>query len=110
VTIIDFPATTRTTPDGCVTTFDLCQAADITFRQADYWTRTGYLHEHPRPADAGSGIPRYFPTTQVPLARLAGRLVDAGVLPRQAFDLANQILEHGHAHLAGIRIELPQDL
>ena len=96
-------------PPGTVDSMTLCRAAGITYRQCDHWTRCGYLQDIPRPPDSGSGTPRYFPTHQVPLARLVKQLLDAGMQPRQAFELARDLLEHGHAHLAGIRIDLPTE-
>lgn len=95
-------------PEGYITGPDLAIRAGITYRQLDYWCRTGYLH--PLRATPGSGHARLLPIADVGLARLVKILLEAGLLPRQAFALAEQLLEHGHAHLAGIRIDLPQDL
>lgn len=95
-------------PDGYVTGADLVDLAGITYRQLDYWCRTGYLH--PVDATPGSGHLRLFPTVELALAGLVRRLLADGMQPRQAFDLARELLEHGHAQLGGIRIDLPQDL
>lgn len=92
-------------PPGYITSADLLHRAGITYRQLDYWCRTGYLQ--PVKATPGTGNLRLFPVAQLGLARLASNLLSAGMAPRQAFDLARQLLEHGHAHLAGIRIDLP---
>lgn len=111
MTVLAFPTTnTPVIPDGCVSSTELCERAGITYRQADYWARTGILHELPRPASAGSGVPRYFPLRELAVAALMHRFLEAGLTPRAAHDLARGLLDHGHAVLAGIRIDLPQDL
>lgn len=106
--VIAFPSNAKTVPDGHYTGPDLAAVAGITYRQLDHWCRTGYLH--PLESTPGSGKVRAFPPSDVALASLVKRLLDAGMLPRQAFDLAHELLEHGGAEFAGIRIDLPQDL
>jgi DNA-binding transcriptional MerR regulator len=96
-------------PSGTVAAMTICRRAGITYRQLDFWSRAGYLHELPRPPHAGSGIPRYYPITELAVATLMGRLSRAGLAPAQAHELARQLLEHGYALLAGIRIDLPTE-
>jgi hypothetical protein len=104
VTVLQFPANAKTVPDCHLTTAELCDQAGISYRMADHWCRTGYLHSvEPQP---GSGYVRSFPISEL----AAARLVVAGMKPRQAFTLARDLLEHGHTQLGGIRIDLPQDL
>lgn len=95
-------------PDDHISGPDLCDRAGITYRQLDYWTRVGYLH--PLDPTPGSGRLRAFPIAELSLARLVRDLLAAGLMPKPAFALAEQLLEHGHTVLAGIRIDLPQDL
>ena len=95
-------------PPGYIAGPDLAQRAGITYRQLDYWCRTGYLH--PLDPTPGSGRLRAFPVAELALATVVRRLLDAGLQPRQAFALAGDLLEHGHTTLAGMRIDLPQDL
>ena len=56
--------------DGLVSTRVLCQLAGITFRQADYWTRCGYLT--PAIEAIGSGSRRLFDENGVMLAAVLG--------------------------------------
>lgn len=61
--------------DGTVSTLQLMAAAGITYRQADYWTRTGVLH--PVRVFTGSGVPRRYALSEVYLATALGRVSDA---------------------------------
>ncbi|MGW4791191.1 MerR family transcriptional regulator [Nonomuraea sp. NPDC004297] len=48
----------------------------LTYRRLDHWTRAGYLH----PAHAGgTGHTREWPQTELQVADLMRRLVDAGL-------------------------------
>lgn len=98
----------KTVPDGHLTGPDLCHLAGITYRQLDYWTRTDILRTtSPAP---GSGYVRAFPASELPFTLLLKQLLDDGMNLRAAVALARQLLETGHALVAGIRIDLPQDL
>lgn len=55
------------------TSAQLRDSAGITYRQLDYWTRTGYLRAHDRAKDT-SGFPRRFDDTELPVAVLLGAL------------------------------------
>lgn len=107
MTVIDFPKLLQI-PDGHIGGPDLAHAAGITYRQLDYWTRTGVLTCVG--GDPGSGYLRAYPVAEVAFARLLKQLLDGGMNLRPAVDLARALLEHGTAVLAGIRIDLPQDL
>jgi DNA-binding transcriptional MerR regulator len=108
MTVLQFPATAKTIPGGHVTSTDLCIRAKVSVRQVDYWTRTGILTC--LEATPGSGIVRAYPASEVTFARLLKQLLEGGMNLRAAVNLARELLEHGHADLAGIRIDLPQDL
>lgn len=107
MSVLQFP-NAKTVPDGHLSGPDLCHLAGITYRQLDFWTRSGYLH--PVTPSPGSGYIRAYPPTDITRARLVARLLTAGFTARPAFDVADQLLEAGHALVAGIRIDLPQDL
>jgi hypothetical protein len=54
------------------------QAAAVSYRQFDYWCRSGYLGEHLRAAP-GNGNPRRVGPDELLRARLLGQLTAAGV-------------------------------
>lgn len=59
-----------------LTTKDLCTLAGITYRQADYWCRLGWLHaDNPEP---GSGHTRRHPWSEARVAHALGQLMGAG--------------------------------
>lgn len=93
--------------DG-VPAMDLCVRARITYRQLDYWTRTGRLH--PNEDAPGSGNPRTYPASEVAVACLLARIVDAGLSISPAERAARELLATGTTVLAGIRLELPHEL
>lgn len=82
-----------------VTASDLICQAGITYRQMDYWVRTGRLTPVPTDDTFGSGYPRHFPLAQVRLARTMRQLLDAGVTVPVAHTAAQQLIDHGHADL-----------
>ena len=56
---------------------DTLAAMGISYRQLDYWTRLGHLR--PDAARPGSGNARYWPETEIEIARRMGRLAAAGL-------------------------------
>jgi len=110
MTVLHLPNRLHEIPTGHLTGPDLAARADISYRQLDHWTRTGRLTPASRHPDHGSGYPRHYPPDQVTLACLMARLTHAGLAVDPAHTIARQLLDHGHARLAGIRIDLPQDL
>jgi DNA-binding transcriptional MerR regulator len=60
----------------------VCKLVGITYRQLDYWARTGLVTPSVRAAD-GSGIQRLYGFTDVVELRIIKRLLDAGVSLRQ---------------------------
>ncbi len=54
-------------------------AEGLTRRQADYWTKRGYLHDVERGEGYGSGVPRRWPADEVQVARATLRLCRAGL-------------------------------
>ena len=55
-----------------------CAAAGITYRQLDYWARTGLVEPSVR-ATQGSGSPRLYSFRDVLVLKVVKRLLDAGV-------------------------------
>ncbi|MDT0309897.1 MerR family transcriptional regulator [Streptomyces sp. DSM 44917] len=55
-----------------------CAAAGITYRQLDYWARTGLVQPSIRPAH-GSGTQRLYSFRDVLVLKIVKRLLDAGV-------------------------------
>jgi DNA-binding transcriptional MerR regulator len=55
-----------------------CAAAGITYRQLDYWARTGLVEPSVRPA-AGSGSSRLYGFRDILILRIVKRLIDTGV-------------------------------
>lgn len=60
-----------------VTTNELVADTGISYRQADYWTRTGLLMPLGEPSP-GSGYQRHYPTDQVCRAAVVSALLHAG--------------------------------
>ncbi|MBK8446275.1 MAG: MerR family transcriptional regulator [Micropruina sp.] len=59
-----------------------CGAAEITYRQLDYWARTGLVAPEVRPA-GGSGTQRLYSFRDILLLKVIKRLIDAGISLQQ---------------------------
>lgn len=59
-----------------------CRAAGITYRQLDYWARTGLVNPEIRDA-GGSGTQRLYSFRDLLLLKVIKRLIDAGVSLQQ---------------------------
>jgi DNA-binding transcriptional MerR regulator len=55
-----------------------CAAAGISYRQLDYWARTGLVEPSIRPA-SGSGTQRLYSFRDILILRIVKRLIDTGV-------------------------------
>ena len=55
-----------------------CNAAGITYRQLDYWARTGLVEPSVRGA-AGSGSQRLYSFRDILILKVIKRLLDAGI-------------------------------
>jgi hypothetical protein len=95
---------------------ELTQLAGISYRQLDYWTRSGTVHAIPRSdpreplIDAGSpvygsGYPRWYESTEARVVVLMADLVRAGVTPKKARPLADELLKYGTGKLGNFTIE-----
>ena len=68
-----------------------CNAAGITYRQLDYWARTGLVEPTVRPA-TGSGTQRLYSFRDILLLKVIKRLLDAGISLQQI----RQAVQHLH--------------
>lgn len=59
-----------------------CNAAGITYRQLDYWARTGLVVPNVRPA-GGSGTQRLYSFRDILLLKVVKRLLDVGISLQQ---------------------------
>jgi DNA-binding transcriptional MerR regulator len=80
-----------------------CAAAGITYRQLDYWARTGLVEPTVRPA-AGSGTQRLYSFRDILLLKVIKRLLDAGVSLQQIRTAVLHLRERGAGDLAEITL------
>lgn len=59
-----------------------CAAAEITYRQLDYWARTSLVEPSVRPGD-GSGDPPLYSFRDVLILKVVKRLLDTGISLQQ---------------------------
>ena len=76
-----------------------CKAAGITYRQLDYWARTGLVQPTVRPA-TGSGTQRLYGFRDILVLKLVKRLLDTGISLQQIRVAVNQLRESGINDLA----------
>jgi DNA-binding transcriptional MerR regulator len=80
-----------------------CSAAGISYRQLDYWARTGLVEPSVRPAQ-GSGSQRLYSFRDILTLKVVKRLLDTGVsLPNIRLAVAH-LRERGDADLTGITL------
>src|SRR3954463_4439875 len=80
-----------------------CQIAGITYRQLDYWARTGLVAPRIRSA-AGSGSQRLYSFKDVLVLRVVKRLLDAGVSLQNIRVAVQHLRRRGVRDLAGITL------
>jgi DNA-binding transcriptional MerR regulator len=80
-----------------------CAAAGITYRQLDYWARTGLVEPTIRGA-AGSGTQRLYSFRDVLVLRVVKRLLDAGVSLQNIRAAVATLRQRGVADLAHITL------
>lgn len=78
---------------------DVLAATGVTYRQLDYWTRTGLVHPA-TPALPGSGYARGWHPDEVRVLAVLARLVAGGIAPHVSARLARDLVEQGWAELA----------
>jgi DNA-binding transcriptional MerR regulator len=80
-----------------------CAAAGITYRQLDYWARTGLVEPSVRPA-TGSGTQRLYGFRDVLVLKVVKRLLDTGVSLQQIRTAVQFLRDRGIHDLAGITL------
>ena len=80
-----------------------CGAAGITYRQLDYWARTGLVQPSVRGA-SGSGSQRLYSFRDILVLKIVKRLLDAGVSLQQIRTAVEHLHERGVDDLAQITL------
>jgi DNA-binding transcriptional MerR regulator len=80
-----------------------CKAAGITYRQLDYWARTGLVEPTVRPA-TGSGTQRLYGFRDILVLKVVKRLLDTGVSLQQIRVAVNHLRDRGVEDLAEITL------
>ena len=80
-----------------------CRAAGITYRQLDYWARTGLVEPTVRGA-TGSGTQRLYGFRDILVLRVVKRLLDSGVSLQQIRSAVSHLRERGVEDLSRITL------
>ena len=80
-----------------------CAAAGITYRQLDYWARTGLVEASIRPA-SGSGTQRLYSFRDIIVLRVVKSLLDTGISLQQIRSAVAHLRQRGISDLAGITL------
>ena len=80
-----------------------CNAAGISYRQLDYWARTGLVVPSVRDA-SGSGTQRLYSFRDLVVLKVVKRLLDAGVSLQNIRKAIETLRAHGVEDLAGITL------
>ena len=80
-----------------------CKAAGITYRQLDYWARTGLVEPTVRPA-TGSGTQRLYGFRDILVLKVVKRLLDTGVSLQQIRVAVTHLRDRGVDDLAEITL------
>nr|WP_205208058.1 MerR family transcriptional regulator [Arthrobacter sp. 147(2020)] len=80
-----------------------CKAAGITYRQLDYWARTGLVEPAVRGA-SGSGTQRLYGFRDILVLKVVKRLLDTGVSLQQIRAAIEHLRERGVEDLAQITL------
>ncbi|GAA2247712.1 MerR family transcriptional regulator [Rarobacter faecitabidus] len=80
-----------------------CRAAGITYRQLDYWARTGLVEPTVRSA-TGSGTHRLYSFRDILVLKVVKRLLDTGVSLQQIRAAVEHLRERGVDDLAQITL------
>ncbi|MEZ3183065.1 MerR family transcriptional regulator [Streptomyces pimonensis] len=75
-----------------------CAAAGITYRQLDYWARTGLVEPSVRPAH-GSGTQRLYSFRDVVVLKIVKRFLDTGVSLQNIRTAVQHLRERGFSDL-----------
>ncbi|MHB8450032.1 MAG: MerR family transcriptional regulator [Mycobacteriales bacterium] len=80
-----------------------CSAAGITYRQLDYWARTGLVSPSVRPA-SGSGTQRLYSFRDILVLKVVKRLLEAGVSLHNIRCAVDYLRAHGAGDLSRITL------
>ena len=80
-----------------------CSAAGISYRQLDYWARTGLIEPTVRGA-SGSGSSRLYGFKDILVLKIVKRLLDTGVSLQNIRSAVTQLRERGVEDLARITL------
>ncbi len=80
-----------------------CNAAGITYRQLDYWARTGLIEPTVRGAK-GSGSQRLYSFRDILILKIIKRLLDAGVSLQQIRTAVTHLRERGTDDLTRVTL------
>ncbi|WP_374202468.1 MerR family transcriptional regulator [Nocardioides sp. CFH 31398] len=80
-----------------------CNAAGITYRQLDYWARTGLVEPTVRGAK-GSGSQRLYSFRDILLLKVIKRLLDAGISLQQIRSAVQHLRERGTDDLTQVTL------
>jgi DNA-binding transcriptional MerR regulator len=80
-----------------------CAAAGITYRQLDYWARTGLVEPSVREA-AGSGSQRLYSFRDILVLKIVKKLLDAGVSLQNIRTAISTLRDRGVADLGEITL------
>ncbi|MFW2514257.1 MerR family transcriptional regulator [Demequina sp. SO4-13] len=80
-----------------------CKAAGITYRQLDYWARTGLVEPSVKAA-TGSGTQRLYGFRDILVLRVVKRLLDSGVSLQQIRSAVSALRERGVDDLSRITL------
>ncbi|MCW2607986.1 MAG: MerR family transcriptional regulator [Frankiales bacterium] len=80
-----------------------CAAAGITYRQLDYWARTGLVEPSVREA-AGSGTQRLYSFRDILVLKIVKKLLDAGVSLQNIRTAISTLRDRGVADLGEITL------
>jgi len=80
-----------------------CSAAGITYRQLDYWARTGLVEPSVRSA-TGSGSQRLYGFRDILVLKVVKRLLDTGISLQQIRAAVEHLHKRGSADLAEVTL------
>ncbi len=80
-----------------------CAAAGITYRQLDYWARTGLVEPSVRPA-SGSGSQRLYGFKDILVLKVVKSLLDTGISLQQIRTAVAHLRDRGSADLAQVTL------
>jgi DNA-binding transcriptional MerR regulator len=80
-----------------------CAAAGITYRQLDYWARTGLVEPSVRAAH-GSGSQRLYGFRDILVLKVVKRLLDTGISLQQIRAAVHHLRDHGTEDLAQVTL------